>query len=508
MGQALKNNIFLYCILFVYWNLQLACKPTRPYEGLDSLVKEYSTHPIDSLRLSAALFLDKNGRSASSQKIYFTDQNAKEVTFDLTTVTSDSGLNVALAKNSYHAAFRTVYDIRVLEKERLRREIDMAIADWKTYPWAKQVPERIFLNNLLPYKIYGEYPDEWRIFSKRKLKNLLQKICDLKIQSADEVYEILINQANTSLPFRYSEQFTALTNYPSFTELNAIRRGDCLRIAYFNVYKLRSAGIPATIDIVPFWGDRNGGHAIDVFYRKILNGTIAREIFGPPNGQQLIHPPKVFRISFEKTNVLTDSIKPLLSENDSFLPSHLYMGDNLEDVTDIHTTTKDIRYTLTNRTDKRIAYICVYNGGEWKPLFYGKINKNSKIIFRKMGLNMLYHLALPSGAGYELIEPPFILSSKGKIIFFNDHHKIVKEFVVRKITNSDFGWVKKKHRYFLSVMNQYGSWQNVEGKIATRDSIITFSNIPCENLYRIVDETIAPIVSRPFSYAKGNQNWY
>ncbi|WP_316834899.1 hypothetical protein [Pedobacter nutrimenti] len=81
-----------------------------------------------------------------------------------------------------------------------------------------------------------------------------------------------------------------------------------------------------------------------------------------------------------------------------------------------------------------ITYICVYNYGAWRHLFYGKISADGKSAkFNNMAKDMAYHIAIPHNESYKLIEKPFILDSAGVIVFSKPDWKHTGDLILQKI---------------------------------------------------------------------------
>ncbi|WP_157255739.1 hypothetical protein [Pedobacter sp. Leaf41] len=440
----------------------------------------------------------------TSQTSFVIDPNLHGTRLILSNFKSEEGLFKNLERNHSYLKTKFIADSTVIDDNRLEDEINIAIGDWKQYPWNKTVAKDLFLDYVLPYKVHGEYPDEWRKLLRMKLKKTLTTYAKNNSTTSEDIYDNLIVNGSDKW-FKYSTNFTALTGYPSFNEMNLIKKGDCLRLAYLHVYLLRTAGIPATVDLVPYWGNRNGGHAVDVYHHasKLHNGTIRSLL--PSKNQFLDHPPKVFRITFRKTNMWTDSIQPLIKK-DPFCIEHLYKNDNLIDVTSNYTNVKNIRYTMENGTSKKLGYICVYNYCEWKPIYYGKIS-NQTISFPNMATNMLYRIALPTESGLKFIGKPFIFNNDGSCMFFDKQSKSRSDITLGR-SSDEFSWIRKKEIYTLSVLNNKGYWTMHSKVEAKRDSSITFLRVRKDHLYKLTGNSRIDKCSRPFIYNNGVQLWY
>ncbi|WP_029278171.1 hypothetical protein [Pedobacter borealis] len=114
------------------------------------------------------------------------------------------------------------------------------------------------------------------------------------------------------------------------------------------------------------------------------------------------------------------------------------------DVTAEYTATSNFVYQFEKPQAIPIAYICVYNYGEWKPIFYGKVYSKGKYVkFNGMAKDMAYHIAVPKGSSYKLVGKPFIIDSLNHVIYSEpDLQKKIK-IVVEKTNIGTDSWVKK-----------------------------------------------------------------
>lgn len=168
------------------------------------------------------------------------------------------------------------------------------------------------------------------------------------------------------------------------------------------VYILRANCIAVAGDYTPFWANRDNNHGWEVVLDK--NGRGNAGLFNKAA--------KIYRkmFSHQPGNLAFQATKgePL----PGWLANKSYI-----DVTDQYLETTDITVALEYPSPKpaRFAYICVFNGGEWRPIHWSPI-RDGKATFTKMGRGIAYLVAYYCPD--DKIEPaaaPFLLSDNGRI---------------------------------------------------------------------------------------------
>ncbi|WP_316827424.1 transglutaminase-like domain-containing protein [Pedobacter miscanthi] len=471
----------------------------------DQLIKQYSANEKDSLKLQCLIFLKNNIEGVTSEEPYFYNDKGGNEDFKLDTITSDSSLRSILKNKKINFSFSITKDADCLSSKLLEENIDKAISDWKKYPWNKNVPKDVFLNYLLPYKVLNENPDNWRANFFQKYKDSITRHETNGDNDSEKLYSGLRTEAWSWL--KYTGDFTRLTRSPSYKELVAVRKGQCYELSHLFVFIARSAGIPATIDLVPLWGKTSGSHAAEVFYGPIKkNNTIVK--YGLRPWDPFKFPPKVFRMSFKRTNLWSDSIKPIIKNRNYFIPAFL-KSDRLLDVTAEYTSTLNFVYQFEKHQAIPIAYICVYSYGQWKPIFYGKVYSKGKYVkFNGMAKDMAYHIAVPNGSSYKLIGKPFIIDSLDHVVYSEPNLQKKISIVLEKTNIGADSWVKKNRAYTLKYLDKNNHWKDLGSKLCQKDSSLSFSNVPINAFYMLEDKMSNKHLSRTFLHKNQKQIWY
>jgi hypothetical protein len=230
-----------------------------------------------------------------------------------------------------------------------------------------------------------------------------------------------------------------------------------------------------------------------------------------PGHYGLAHTPaKVYRKTFaqQKDNLVFQEHKQ------EKLPRWL-AGKSYLDVTDAYadlcvTITVDLGQSVPDSVD--IAYLCVFNSGEWKPIHWARIH-GGRAVFDRMGGNLLYLPALyldekvvPHGAPLvprsDLDYQRFICRA-GETITLR-----AASTTSRKQVASTDGVVEShlKPGVEYELFYWHESWQSL-GKATAGTEPLVFEHIPAGCLYRLVGDN-GDGEERPFSVEAGRQVWW
>ncbi|NLR58367.1 hypothetical protein HGH93_09675 [Chitinophaga polysaccharea] len=485
---------------FILVLLIVSCNFRTQHTDINQLIQKYSEHPEDSARLEAAVFLrEQLEQQTSERNIIYSVANNQTVQVNLDSV----NLPAFLTENGLAVRTEIIQDEDILSADLLMAQIDSYDFYLKKWKWNRKADKYTLHNYLLAYKIHKEEPQRWREYFFREEGRLLKEVL------AANKFE---GQRNTDNPaaitakvldmaskwYNFEDQSFNRYGSMSFAMMKCVRKGNCYFGAYTGIYMLRSFGIPAALDYVPYWGSRNGGHA----EIAALDST---GVISPIPGHALGLAAKVFRISFIPTTIWKDSIRPFMG-TDSFLLGSI-AHDHWLDVTSIHTQTADIDYLLPQKTTKRIAYICAFNYGEWTPVYWGRIQRSTLVHVKQMGKNILYRMALPDGNSFQLVGQPFLLDSAGQQTQLVANDQQLCEMKLSKLNTGSGSWVKKGNAYTLYGIDKAGNWQKLSDILCTRDSILPTVKAPTGGVYRLTEKVGNKRLERPFEYRNSLQVW-
>ncbi|HZR19891.1 MAG TPA: sugar-binding protein [Verrucomicrobiae bacterium] len=144
-------------------------------------------------------------------------------------------------------------DRATLSCEFLIEDVRYALEARNRFPWAKTVPERLFLNDVLPYASLDEPRDLWRA-QFFNLAGELVRDC----KSASDAAQAL----NRDLFKRINVHYNLGRKRNNQGPLESIEEGKatCTGLAIILVDACRAVGVPARIAAVPEWSDKKGNH--------------------------------------------------------------------------------------------------------------------------------------------------------------------------------------------------------------------------------------------------------
>ena len=150
-------------------------------------------------------------------------------------------------------AYMPEIDLQSLSANFLLTNCKYAYKVREEYDWCKNLPDSIFLNEVLPYRNINETADDWREdfyerFSKyvKDCENVREAFQKINVNIQDELqveYNTKRNKADQS-PYESME----------------INMASCTGLAILLNDALRSVGIPARVAGVPLWYDMSGNH--------------------------------------------------------------------------------------------------------------------------------------------------------------------------------------------------------------------------------------------------------
>lgn len=388
--------------------------------------------------------------------------------------------------------------------------IDHVISMYHKNPWKMNIPKDVVYNNLLPYKIYQEDFTGWYPFYSKYFSFLNKKIPSKKLprKEIDSIIWTEVKAHDSLKLFGGGLESTRLTLWPGIKEIKTIKSGDCQSISTLMVYLYRYLGIPATIDFTPYWGGINSGHGLPVAWDSNF------QKFTPIKGDDFEEKnrlAKAFRITFKLTGEWSKQIAPLLQNKLTF-PIESLKNDHWVDVTSSHVLTSNIEVGIPEFNGK-IALICIYNYGKWKPIYYAKRERSGKFIFKNMGRDVIYRYGyLDKDEVLRLSDKVLHLQKSGDITVLNHisggENQNIDVINMEKINVGSEAWVKKNTSYTLNYLGENGKWQPLQTILTTRDSLASFKNIPQKSLYILQNNSSNRKLERPFKVEKGKTIWY
>ena len=166
-------------------------------------------------------------------------------------------------------------DLESLSASFLRENVSLAYEVAGQVPWAKSIPEEIFLNDVLPYASVNEQRDNWR----KRLKDLcvpLVKDCKTSGEAAQVINQKLFGQLKV--------QYSTKRRIPHQGPFETMETGvaTCTGLSILLVDACRSVGVPARVVGTPLWVNKSGNHTWVEIWDGAWHFTGAAE--ADPNG--------------------------------------------------------------------------------------------------------------------------------------------------------------------------------------------------------------------------------
>ncbi len=198
-------------------------------------------------------------------------------------------------------------DLQQVTTEFITENIQLAHQVMQEVPWGKDIPKKIFLNNILPYAQVNERRDNWR-------KDFYDRFIQIA-QAAGTIDKaaILLNQkVFEKLGVSYHATKRPRPDQSPYESIKA-KYASCTGLSILYADALRSVGIPARLVAIPQWKDKSGNHTwVEVWDGKWqLVGASESEHLGEAwflnkkdNIDSAYPQHRVYAVSFQKTKLL------------------------------------------------------------------------------------------------------------------------------------------------------------------------------------------------------------
>lgn len=263
-------------------------------------------------------------------------------------------------KYSIYSNDSIVYDIDVVKSDSLIKSLDFSFELLTKSPFLKSYSMEQFFEYILPYRIANE-PLEYKW--KWELQNMLSFTSKDIIAAAEEI--------NAQIDLKMSPENYAISP-KSYSALVETGYGKCDDRTTLVTMALRSIGIPAAYEFVPFWGSSNNGHSFVSIIRP--DGTIhslqnTNKV--TMDGYLSRKSPKIYRRMYRNQTSYSscNNIPPIFSSGD------------LQDVTSLHQIgSTDIDITGYINMQYKTNYLSVFSPNGWIPVAMSNNN-----IFQSVG---------------------------------------------------------------------------------------------------------------------------
>jgi hypothetical protein len=477
-------------------------------------VLEHYTQLDDTLKLKAARFLIANMAEHSYVTYYMHDTAGTEVPFDVLAF-PDYAVLTAAADSIEKARgvidfsrHEPIYDRDTITADYLITQIEYAFRSWREKPWAKDMSWEDFRDYVLPYRGSNEPLEPWREYFWEKYSYLGSAMKN----PGDPVEAASLINTDIMTYFGFDPRFYYHPTDQGLSEMLTNRLGRCEDMTNITIYAFRANGIGITSDYTPYWANCGNNHAWNAVVTS--DGRVI-PFMGAESNPGEYHlswkAAKVYRKMFsDQTECL--ALQP--HKQDS-LPRWL-AGRNYRDVTVDYVPTCEVTVKFDQPVPDSvdIAYLCVFNSGEWKPIHWGRIHGDSTT-FTAMGKDIAYLPALYLNGAITPYGSPFLLGDEGYQTTLIPHTDAIQSVIPlsttrREQTASTEGIAQSQltngQDYELFYW-QHG-WQSVGSKTAGEQPLV-FENVPSGSLYWLVAKDSNREEERIFTLdSTGVQVWW
>jgi len=377
--------------------------------NLEKVLLHYNENPEDSLKFQAACFLIGNmGEKHAWVDFKLYGENKSPIAFNVLDYENyDALLDAWDELESKHGelSFKTgeyLYDYDTITSEFLIQNIDLAFMAWQENPWAKHLSFDEFCAYILPHRSTNEPLGNWRKFFMEEYAWVQDSVSD---PSNPVEAAVLINNDIRSW-FQFDPRFYEHPADQSYLEMLEGKKGRCEDMTNLAIFAMRANGIAVTSDYTPYWANTGNNHAWNAILDKNGDVSIFMGAEANPGEYELSNRwAKVYRKTYaaQKPSLIEVSGKPVDS-----MPAYINRS-YYTDVTAEYGNVSDVHLNL-DASNENIAYLCVFNSGEWKAIHWAEI-ENNKAVFTDMAHGIMYLPAfyiqkeiVPAGSAFILDE--------------------------------------------------------------------------------------------------------
>jgi len=467
----------------------------------------------DTLKLAAAYFLISNMEGHSYVQFGLYDSAGAEIAFNNAEYPNYDSLLAAwdiIEKEHPGLDFKKkelLEDIETIKADFLIKQIDFAFRAWRERAWARGFPFAEFCEYILPYRGSNEPLEEWREYFFDKYAY----VETLMLSRSDPLEAARIINKDVMTYFTFDPRYYYHPTDQGLSEMLAAHLGRCEDMTNIAIYAMRANGLAVTSDYTPYWANSGNNHAWNAIVTADGRAIPFMGAEANPGEYSLWNKlAKVYRkmYSQQPKNLV---FLPRLQKK---MPGWL-AGKSYKDVTSAYVKTVDITIPLEKAPPDTvdIAYICVFNDGNWNPIHWGRI-KDSDVAFTDMGTGIAYLPAYyVNEDSLDPAGPPFILNDDGAIAELGgpfiskiDANLVSTTAKAQQVSTDGIDTVFFELGRAYELFYWDNGWQTL-GKVTASDKPLKFTDVPSGCLYWLVADGSGKD-ERIFTIKNGKQVWW
>lgn len=146
------------------------------------------------------------------------------------------------------------HDLKSLDAGFILDQVKGAVGARNEFPWCRELPDSIFLNEVLPYYSLDEKRDNWREDFYKRFSPM--------VSNCRNIYAA-IDSVNLNIMAELGVEYNTKRSTVNISPFQAIEEqmATCTGLSFLLVNAFRSVGIPARIAGTPLWTNLRGNHS-------------------------------------------------------------------------------------------------------------------------------------------------------------------------------------------------------------------------------------------------------
>lgn len=380
-------------------------------------------------------------------------------------------------------------DLKIITARYLIDNIELAFKVRERYPWCKRLSFDRFCREILPYRVKNEEPGNWRQFYYSRYRDLADSLA-----ATGGDLETVVYALNQIVGKRYLPAAAFIPGDFSYTLIEHLGGGTCDHLALNAVQLMRALGIPLYLDLLPYHGKINGGHA----YNSFLTESNKLLFFSPyerePERNKWLAP-LILRVDYE-----INEKNSLLSHNPY---NRLLTSLTLRNVTAQYFKVTDVSLHSLSVSDQMV-YLTTYNRAQFKAVAEAEV-KDGTVTFQDLTCGLLYFPMLLKDDFFMPVSSPFIIREDG----------VVVPLQTRSISTSldmvpvyDVNKVIDPGHLLYQLFYWENRWKLLAETSSAGSGYLNFGPVPYRSLFLVKGNTPVGSMQRPFLIENGRYCFY